>query len=324
MDRRAFISSVTVGLLAAPLAAGAQSAGKVWRIGVFHVGLDHVPPSLATFRTGMKALGYEEGKNLHLDWRNLADEAAAHGAATAFVRDRVDVIVAFESQTMRAAIAATADIPVVFINVADPVENGFVKNLPHPGGNVTGFASATGLSAKTIELFSELVPSLQRLPVPVDRRDPETPAALAEIQPAAKHLKITLVRRDASSAGDLERIFETLRRGEVDGVFAVSPYLTRKFSAQLLRLAKAKRVPLAIHRKEWVEQGALFSYRHDQGPVGASAARYVDRILKGAKPGDLPVEQPTKFELIINLRTAKTLGLTIRPSVLARADQVIE
>jgi putative ABC transport system substrate-binding protein len=166
--------------------------------------------------------------------------------------------------------------------------------------------------------------SLQRLLVPVDPRDPETPAALAEVQTAATRLKIALVLRDASSAGDLDRIFDTLRRGEVDSVFAVSPYLLSRFSAQLLRLAKGKRLPLAVHRKEWVKQGALFSYRHDVGPVGVSAARYVDRILKGAKPADLPVEQPTTFELVINLKTAKALGLTIPPSLLQRADQVIE
>jgi putative ABC transport system substrate-binding protein len=268
----------------------------------------------------MRALGYEEGRNVHLDWRNVADETAAHRAATAFVHDRVDVIVAFETLTVRAAMTATADIPVVF----DPVENGFVKSLAHPGGNVTGFASATGLLAKTIELFKEFMPSLQRLLVPVDPGDPETPAVLAEVQTAATRLKITLVRRDASSAGDLDRMFDTLRRGEVDGVFAVSPYLTRRFFPQLLRLAKGKRLPLATHRKEWVEQGALFSYRHDLGPVGASAARYVDRILKGAKPADLPVEQPTKFELVINRKTARALDLTIPESLLLRADHVIE
>ena len=234
------------------------------------------------------------------------------------------MIVAFETVSVRAAMTATADIPIVFVTADDPVGNGFVKSLAHPGGNVTGFANATGLSAKTVELFKELVPGLQRLFAPVDPRDPETPALLAEVQTAAKRLKITLVRRDASSASDLERIFGMLWPGEADGVFAVSPYLARTFSAQLLRLAKAKHLPLAIHRKEWVEQGALFSYRHDLGPVGVSAARYVDRIFKGAKPADLPVEQPTKFELVINLKTAKALGLTIPPSLLQRADQVIE
>ena len=125
-------------------------------------------------------------------------------------------------------------------------------------------------------------------------------------------------------AGDLDRIFDTLRRGEVDGAFVVSPYLTRRFFPLLLRLAKDKRLPLATHRKEWVEQGALFSYRYDRAAVGVSAARYVDRILKGAKPADLPVEQPTRFELVINLKTAKALGLTIPQSLLLRADQVIE
>jgi putative ABC transport system substrate-binding protein len=324
MDRRAFLATLAGGLLAAPPAVRAQPAGKVYRIGLFHVGPDHVPPSLPTFRTSMKALGYEEGRNVQLDWRNLADETAAYEAAIAFVRDRVDVIVAFETLTVRAAMKATADIPVVFVTADDPLANGFVKSLAHPGGNVTGFANATGLSAKTVEIFKELMPSLQRLLILVDPRDPETPAALAEVQTAARRLKFALVRRDASSASELDRIFGTLRQGEVDGAFAVSPYLLSRSSAQLVRLAKTKRLPLAVHRKGWVEQGALFSYRHDVGPVGVSAARYVDRILKGATPGDLPVEQPTTFELVINVKTAKALGLTIPPSLLQRADQVIE
>jgi putative ABC transport system substrate-binding protein len=324
MERRVFLRVLAGGLLSGPVAVEAQQRTRVWRIGLCHVGLDHVPPSLATFRSGMKALGYEDGRNIHLDWRNVADETAAHGAAVAFVRDGVDVIVAFETLTVRAAMAATADIPIVFVSAADPVENRFVKSLAHPGGNVTGFASPTGLLAKTVELFKELLPGLQRLLVPVDPADPETPAVLAEVQTAARSLKITLVRRDASTAGDLDRMFDTLRPREVDGVFAVSPYLTRRFSLKLLRRARASRLPLATHRKEWVEQGALFSYRHDLGPVGASAAGYVDKILKGARPADLPVEEPSRFELVINLKTARLLGLTVPPSFLLRADHVIE
>ena len=312
------------GLLAVPFAAEAQPTRKIWRLGLFHVGLDHVPPSLAPFRAAMKALGYDDGRNVRLDWRNLADEAAAHEAAAAFVRDRVDVIVAFETLTVRAAMAATTEIPIVFVSAADPVENGFVKSLAHPGGNVTGFASATGLSGKTVEIFKELVPGLQRLLVPVDPGDPETSALLAEVQTATARLKITLIRRDASTAADLDHVFASLKRGEVDGVFAISPYLTRRFFPQLLRFARERRLPLATHRKEWVEQGGLFSYRHDLAPVGASAAGYVDRILRGTKPADLPVEQPTKFELVINLKTAKALGLTVPQSLLLRTDHLIE
>ena len=314
MDRRAFLATMGGALLAAPGAARAQPRGKIWRLGLFHVGLDHVPPSLDSFRSGMKALGYDEGRNLILDWRNLADAAAARQAAAAFVRDRVDLIVAFETLTVRAAMAATSEIPIVFVSAGDPVGNRFVKSLAHPGGNVTGFASATGLSAKTVEIFKELVPGLDRLLVPVDPADPETARLLAEVEAATARLKITLLRRDASTAADLDRVLAALRPGEVDGIFAISPYLTRRFFPHLLRFARDRRLPLATHRKEWVEQGGLFSYRHDLAPVGASAARYVDRILKGTKPADLPVEEPTQFELVINLRTASAPSGSRSPS----------
>ena len=310
--------------LLTPAAAEAQQAEKVWRVGLFHVGLDHVPPSVEPFRATMKALGYEEGRNVRLDWRNLPDEEAARETARIFVRERVDLIVAFENQTARAAKAATADIPIVLVHAGDPVENGFVKSLAHPGGNITGFIGVSGLPVKALELFKELVPKLQRLLVLIDPNDPETPRRLAETVTAATHLKLTLVRREASSVANLERVFGALKRHEIDGIFVVSPYLYTKLSSLLIRLAADKRLPLPSHRKEWVEQGALFSYRHDLAADGVSAARYVDRILKGTKPADLPVVQPTKFELVINLKTAKALGLTVPQTLLQRADHVIQ
>jgi ABC transporter substrate binding protein len=152
MDRRAFITMVGGSVLAAPLAVEAQPAGKIWRIGLFHVGLDHVPPSLDGLREGLKALGYEEGKNIRLDWRNLADEDAARTTAQVFVRDRVDLIVAFENQTVRAIQATTTEIPVVMLHVPDPVADGFVKSLAHPGGNITGFAGVGNSPAKEMEM----------------------------------------------------------------------------------------------------------------------------------------------------------------------------
>jgi putative ABC transport system substrate-binding protein len=325
MDRRRFLLTSLASALAAPLAAEAQQAGKMWHVGLFHVGVDHVPPSLDGLRDGLKTLGYEEGKNIRLDWRNLVDEDAARTAAQAFVRDRVDLIVAFENQTVRAIRATTTEIPVVMLHVPDPVGDGFIKSLARPGGNITGFAGLGNTPAKEMEIFKEIVPQLRRPLVLVGARDPVSPRWLAEVRRAATPLKLQVVERQVANAADLERVFAAVKPGDVDGVFIASPDLRTRFPALILDLATKRRLPLAGHRKEWVEGGALFSYNDNLRAVGrAAAARYVDRILKGAKPADLPVEEVTQLELVISLKTAKALGLTIPPSVLARADQIIE
>ena len=321
----ALIAVLALSLLAAPLAAEAQQAGKVYRIGLFHVGLDHVPPSLGGLREGLKALGYEDGKNIRLDWRNLPDEAAARMTAKEFVRDGVDLIVAFENQTVRAAIEATSVIPIVMLHVADPVADGFVRSLSHPGGNVTGFAGFGNVPAKEIELFKALVPRLMRLLVLSDPRDPTSPRMLAEVRRAGTVLKFDLVEREVSDAAQIAGVFRSVTPRDIDGVFLASPNLRVKFHALTLRLATERRLPMVGHRKEWVQQGALFSYADNNRAVGRiSAVRYVDRILKGGRPADLPVEEVSEYELVINLKTAKALGLTIPPSLLLRADQVIE
>jgi ABC-type uncharacterized transport system substrate-binding protein len=304
--------------------AQAQQPKKIWHIGLFHVGLDHVPPSLEPLRQELKKLGYEEAKNLHFDWRNLADENAANVAAKDFVRNRVDLIVAFESQTVRAAKAATSEIPIVMVHAGEPVTQGFVKSMAHPGGNITGFGGSGDIPGKQMELFKEVVPQLHRVLVLVDPKDPATQGYLAEIRTTAKSLKLPLLEREAMTQPDIERVFSSLKKGEADGVFIASANLRTKFPSLILRLSSEKRLPLAIHRKELVEQGALFSYAHDLAPVGPLAAQYVDRILKGAKPGDLPFQEPSYFEFVVNVKTAKTLGLTIPPNVLARADRVIK
>jgi ABC-type uncharacterized transport system substrate-binding protein len=323
MDRRRFLLTSLAGALTGSLAAQAQQTGKVYRIGIFHVG-DHSPPGLQPLRDGLKAAGYEEGKNIRIDFRNLADEEAAGRAAGEFVRSRADVIVAFGNPTARAARAVTAEIPIVMVHVTDPVAQGFVKSLARPDGNATGFVFFAVSPAKHVELFKEIVPGLRRLLVLVDPRDPAAPGQLAEIRAAAGTLKLALTERAATEQADLERIFGSTKHGEVDGVVSASINLQIKFTGRLIRLASDKRLPLATYRRESVQEGALFSYAPDVAAVGHRAATFVDRILKGAKPADLPVEQPTQFELVINLRTAKSLGLTIPPSLLARADQVIE
>ncbi len=316
--------TLAFGLLGAPLVAESQQPARVWRIGLMHVGLDHPPISVETFRETLKALGYEEGKNVRLDFRNLANEEAALATAREFVRDHVDVIVAFENQTARAAKATTSEIPVIFVHVTDPVADGLVNSLPRPGGNLTGFAGLGDVPAKRLELFKELVPPLRRVLILIEPQDPVTRRVLGELEKAGAALKLHLVKREVSHEADIEGVFRSLRRAEVDGTFVASPNLYSKFSSIILRLASERRIPLASHWKGWVEQGALFSYSGNLQSVGGDAARYVVKILAGTKPADLPVQELSRFELVINLKTAKALGLKIPKSVLVRADEVIQ
>jgi putative tryptophan/tyrosine transport system substrate-binding protein len=324
VDRRRFLLTSLAGTLAAPLAAGAQRQDKVWRIGLIHVGLDHVPPSLVPLREELRALGYEDGRNIRLNFRNVPDQAAANITAQQFVRDQVDLIIAFEEQAMRGVKAATSAIPVVFLHLVDPVADGYVESLAHPGGNVTGFITWAVSPSKQIELFSEVVPRPRRLMVLVDPKDPVTRRVLPELRNAGATLRIQVVEHEVRTASDIERALGAADRGKVDGVFVPSPTLWTNFPSLILRLTKERRLPLVSHRKEWVQQGALFSYAPDLAAIGRLAAPYVTKILNGTKPGGLPVQEPTKFELVINLKTAKALGLTIPPSLLLRADQVIE
>jgi putative ABC transport system substrate-binding protein len=321
--RKTIIGFALCAMLFAPcMPAEAQQPKKISRIGLFHVGLDHVPGSFQRLKEGLKARGYEEGKNIALDWRNLPDDEAARKTAEEFVRGKVDVIVAFENQTIRAAKAATSEIPVVFLHATDPVADGYVQSLARPGGNMTGFVGLRELPDKQMELFKEIVPRLHRLLVLVDYDDPTTGRLLSEVRKVSSFLKVQLIEQRVSDAADIERIFGSIKRVEVDGVFIVSPNLQQKFTAVTLRLATERRLPMAVHVKGWVEKGGLFSYGHDPFSVGSEAAVYVDKILKGTKPADLPVQQPTKFEFVINLKTSKQIGVTIPPNVLARAETV--
>jgi putative tryptophan/tyrosine transport system substrate-binding protein len=319
-----FLVTLALGFLVAPWSSHAQPPGKIYRLGLFHVGLDHLPPGLDPLRRGLRALGYEEGRNLSLDFRNLPDEAAAYATAREFVRERVDLIVAFENQTIRAAKATTAEIPVVFLHASDPVAAGFVSSLVHPGGNLTGFAGFWwDLPGKKLELFKQLVPHLHRVLVLQDPTDPLTPLLLAELRSAGEALQLHVVEHTVTAQTEIERVFGALQPGDVDGVFVVSPTLLVKFSSLFIQLAAEKGLPLPGYRKEWVEQGALFSYASDLHGIGEIAATYVDKILKGPKPGDLPVQMLPKFELVINLKTAQALSLTIPPALLFQADEVI-
>jgi putative ABC transport system substrate-binding protein len=322
-SRRAAFAVMVFVLLFAPLVARAQSA-RVWRVGLFHVGLDHDPPGLAPLRESLKQLGYAEGKNIRLDYRNRPDENAARETARAFARERVDLIVAFENQAVRAAQAATSEIPVVFAHVSDPIAAGFVKSMARPGGNLTGVADYVGqLQDKRVQIFGEMV-NLRRLLILTDPTDPATPSLTAEIARAAPQLKVQQVERSATTEGEITKIFASLKKGEVDGMLAISPKLITNFPALILRLGLEHKVPLATHRRALAEQGALFSYGPNHSAVGRDLAGYVDRILKGTKPAELPVQQAAWLELVINVRTATALGLRIPESLLRRADHLIE
>lgn len=326
--QRGIVSLVGVfllGVLATPVPANAQAPAKVWRLGLFHVGLDHVPSSLDGLREGLKALGYEEGKNLQLDWRNLPDEEAAQATAQAFVREQVDLLIAFENQAIRAAQAATTTLPILMVHAYDPITNRFVQSMAQPGGNLTGQAafSSEGWYAKRLELFKELVPHLRRVLVLVDPHDPLTPRLVPEVQRAAAVLQLHLTVRDATTQAEIEQIFSALTPGEVEGVFPASNNLETNFPSLTMRLALAHRLPMPVPLEQWVAEGGLFYYGINHRATGRAAARYVDKLLKGTAPAALPVEQPATFNLVINLKTAEALGLTIPPTILFQATEVI-
>jgi putative ABC transport system substrate-binding protein len=210
------------------------------------------------------------------------------------------------------------------MGVSDPVAAGFVHSLAHPGGNLTGFEGFTlELPDKKLELFKAVVPHMRRVLVLQGPADPVTRSLLAELRTAGAALQLQLVEQTVTTQADIERVFGALPRGDVDGVYVLSPNLLAKFSALVIRLATEHGLPVPGHRKEWVRQGALFSYAPDSRADGREAAVYMDKILHGTKPADLPVERPTTFELVVNLTTAEALGLTLAPTFLFRADAVI-
>jgi len=295
------------------------------RVGLMHVGLDHTPPSLKPLEARLRELGWVDGRNVQLIWRNLRDEDAAKAQAKAFVRDHVDLIVAFEDQSVRQAKAATARsrTPVVFLHPVDPVQAGYVQSLAHPGGNVTGVFGLRDLVAKQLELYKAVVPGLHRVLALVDPLDPSTAKLLSQTQAAAAELGLDLVVRKASTPDDVTRVFRSLRPGEAQAVFVVSPKILFNFSQFLIGAAEGgAHLPLELNRKEWVQKGALFSYGPDFELIGREGARYVDSILRGAKPSDLPVEEEPRVQFTINLTTARRLGIHVPESTVLLADRV--
>ena len=319
------------------------TAAPVPRVGLMHVGTDHIPPSLGTLVGRLAELGWIDGTQdelvaslvkdghvggprIELIWRNLEPDQAP-GQAEEYVRERVDVIVAFEDKSIAAAQAATAPmeapIPIVFLHPSDPVRDGLVKTLAEPGGNLTGVFGARDPVKKQLELYKEIMPGLRRLLTLVDPTDTvATPPLRDEAREAAAQLGIELDIREASDAPGLEQAFRALSPGEVDGAFLLSPSLRLNFSQKAIDLAAEAKLPVQAHRKEWAEKGALFSLGVDVGPVGREGARYVDSILRGTSPGDLSVEEVAGSQFAINLATARSLGIDVPPDVIDLADKV--
>jgi putative ABC transport system substrate-binding protein len=300
--------------------ACAEEAPKVWHVALCHVGLDHEPPGLDTLHQALNAMGYVDGKNLRFDWRNQVDASAAEATVKNWVAAKVDVIVAFEDQCVRAAASATKKIPIVFVHIYDPVVGGYVKSLAKPGGNLTGVLSNLGLIGKRLELLKEIDPRLENVLVLSDRTDPYAANEVALARKAAAGVGVKLVERDAHSESDLRRVFADLKPGQVGAVIVASPDLQTNHPRLIIKLSNDARLPVAGHREAWVEWGALVSYSSDFPSAGPKAARYIDKIFKGANPGDLPVEQVSEIVIKVNEQRARELGLTIPQSVRVRAS----
>jgi putative tryptophan/tyrosine transport system substrate-binding protein len=320
VERRAVIVG-GVATLVAPNAAGAQQADKVARIGVLAVSAAAFSPRIEAFRRGLREHGYVEGKNIVFEYRYAEGKLdRLPDLAVELVALKVDVIVTASPPSVRAAKRATSTIPIVFAAVGDPVATGLVKSLARPGGNVTGLSIlGPELDGKRLELLKEAVTKTSRVAVLFG---PESPRKELEI--AAQALGIQLVLLPVRELGDFEPAFETARKESVHALLTSPSPLLNTVRERIVELAAKNRLPAMYGSSEFVEAGGLMSYAPSYVYLFRRAAIYVDKILRGAKPADLPVEQATKFELVINLKTAKALGLTIPPSLLARADQVIE
>jgi putative ABC transport system substrate-binding protein len=324
MKRREFITLLGGSAAAWPLAAVAQQP-KVWRIGV----LAPVPPTpaiLSAFRNGMRERGYVEGQNLSIDVRwpqGSFDQDPS--VVTELVNSNVDVIVAWATPTVIAVRRATSTIPIVMVGVGDPVGSGLIASLARPGGNITGLSViSVDLSAKLMELFAELVPGMKRVGVVHNPNNPGVTMMLRETEDAVRKLNMQVQVVNAQTSDEFDRAFAQLSAESVDGVVVLSNPTVIEHSRRIAELAQSARLPTAFQRRENVDAGGLFSYGPDLNHQFHQAAFYVDRILKGQKPAELPVMQPTKVELVINLKTAKALGLTVPLIMQMTADEVIE
>ena len=321
--------AIAISLFAAPIAAQTPPAGKVWRIGILQTSAQKDEAGrVAALEQGLAELGYVGGRNIVLVNRNAGQHVGRLPEfATDLVRAGVDVIVTSTNPATLAAQKATATIPIVMTVGVEPVAAGLVASLAKPGANVTGLTfdvDATQLAAKRLEILKELLPSVSRVAVLWNPGYAPGSLRFKGTEQAGRSLGIMIVSVHFSEGSDAERAFTAIRRAQAEAVTVLSDPVTVARRLDITEMAARYRVPAIYALREWVEDGGLISYATSLNEQWRRAARYVDKILKGAKPADLPVEQPSKFELVINLKTAKTLGLTIPQTLLLRADQVIE
>jgi putative ABC transport system substrate-binding protein len=335
MRRREFITLLCGAAVARPLAAFAQQAGKVYRVGLIAVaipvsemaGPEPVSPSVRAFVQGLRALGYVEGQNLILERRSAEGRSERFGDIVAeLVRLKADVIVTATTQLTRAAKALTTTVPIVMATGGDPVGEGLVQSLARPGGNITGFTVVIGpeIEAKRLELLRAMLPRVSRVAYLASKEDKDWESPYGKsVRTAAQALGVTLVLAEFS-LHQYTDAFTRISRARAEALFVARSATAYADRALIVDFATRTRLPSTVFQREFVELGGLMSYGVNFADNFRRAATYVDKILKGAKPADLPVEQPTKFELVINLKTAKALGLNIPPTLLARADDVIE
>jgi putative ABC transport system substrate-binding protein len=306
--------------------AKAQQPTKIPRIGYLNTfSLSALAERIEAFRQGLRELGYVEGKNIIIEWRHAEGKFDRLPALAAeLVRLKVDIIVTTGPTTTRPAKEATSTISIVMAQDTDPVGNGFVASLARPGGNITGLSSlAPELSGKRLEILKETVPKLSRVAVLWASTTPGSAQALKEMERAAGALKVKLQLLDILGPKDIETAFRAATKGRADAVLVMSSGVATAHRTQIAELTIKSRLPAIYFRSEFVENGGLMSYGASFTDMDRRAATYVDKILKGRTPADLPVEQPMKFEFIVNLKAAKAIGLTIPPNVLVRADRVI-
>jgi putative ABC transport system substrate-binding protein len=328
MRRREFVAVLSAAP-AWPLLARAQQPGPMRRIAVM-LGLPATDPEAqvitAALREGLREAGWIEGHNIRTDYRWAVDNPERSRAAVKeLLALAPDLIMPGTTQMMDAVRRATSSVPVVFVNVSDPVGTGFVESLARPGGNVTGFTNFEyGMGEKWLQALKEIAPGVTRTAVIANPRNPNTALYLHAIEPAATTFGLQLAVKPVNDAADIESAVEAFAR-EANGSLLVMPDpLTLANRGRIVALAARHRLPAAYPFRLFATSGGLLSYGTDRADLYRRAAAYADRVLKGAKAGDLPVQQPTKFELVINLKTAAALGLTIPPTLLARADEVLE
>lgn len=326
MDRRTFLATLVSSLFVASVAAEAQQTGKVYRIGVVLEGGPYYA-AIDGLRDGLKELGFEEGTQYALDIRDMKGSLGAiAGAAKALENGKVDLIYAIATSVAKGVQGATTKVPVVFYAGSDPVDNGLVSSFAKPGGRLTGVHSRnTVLTAKRLEILKEILArSSFRALTFYDAANPIARGYAKEARAAARQLRVDLMERSVRSVDELREALQRLKPGEVDALFVSFDPVVTSQAALIGDIAKTKRLPSMFYDRASVVAGGLASYGTSYYAVGRLAAKYVRQILLGTRPADLPVESSERFELVINLATAKALGLTIPPALLQRADQVIE